>query len=434
MRNMSSVAIVGAQWGDEGKGKVVDIYTESADLVVRYAGGPNAGHTLVVGKEKVVVRLLPSGILRSDTACLLGQGMVIDLGVLLGEIDELQRRGHKDIEQRLRISDRAHLILPYHISVDELREAHALGDRAIGTTKKGIGPAYEDKARRTGIRTGDLREPERLREKIEAALLAWSPTLAALGGTVPEVSSVLSGLLERADRILPLLTNASRQVDDALRSKQRVLFEGAQGTLLDIDHGTYPFVTSSSAVAGGAAIGTGVGPNRIRSVVGITKAYATRVGAGPFPTELGDEDGKHLRELGAEFGSVTGRPRRTGWLDLAALRYAARVSGMDGLAITKLDVLTGMERVKLCVAYETARGKTDDFPIDAIEAGALAQPLYQTFAGWREPIGAARRLQDLPAAARKYLDFIAEQCQIPLYLVSVGPGRDETIVLVNPLS
>jgi len=434
MRNMTSVAIVGAQWGDEGKGKVVDIYTESADLVVRYAGGPNAGHTLVVGKEKVVVRLLPSGILRSDTACLLGQGMVIDLGVLIGEIDALQRRGYKDIENRLKISDRAHLILPYHISVDELREAHALGDRALGTTKKGIGPAYEDKARRTGIRTGDLRDPERLRERIETALLAWAPTLTALGGAVPEVSSVLSGLLERADRIVPLLTNASRQVDDALRSKQRVLFEGAQGTLLDIDHGTYPFVTSSSAVAGGAATGTGVGPNRIQSVVGITKAYATRVGAGPFPTELGDEDGKHLREAGAEFGSVTGRPRRTGWLDLPALRYAARVSGMDGLAITKLDVLTGMERVKLCVAYETTRGETDDFPIDAIEMGALAQPLYQTFAGWREPIGAARRLEDLPATARKYLDFIAEQCQIPLYLVSVGPGRDETIVLVNPLS
>lgn len=434
MRNMTSVAIVGAQWGDEGKGKVVDIYTESADLVVRYAGGPNAGHTLVVGKEKVVVRLLPSGILRSDTDCLLGQGMVIDAGVLLGELDELQRRGHKDIEDRLKISDRAHLILPYHISVDELREAHAIGDRAIGTTKKGIGPAYEDKARRTGIRTGDLREPERLREKIEAALLAWAPTLTALGGAVPEVSSVLSGLLEKADRIVPLLTNSSRQVDDFMRAKKRVLFEGAQGTLLDIDHGTYPFVTSSSAVAGGAAIGAGVGPNRIQSVVGITKAYATRVGAGPFPTELGDEDGKHLREAGAEFGSVTGRPRRTGWLDLPALRYAARVSGMDGLAITKLDVLTGMERVKLCVAYETTRGETDDFPIDAIEMGALAQPLYQTFAGWREPIGAARRLEDLPATARKYLDFIAEQCQIPLYLVSVGPGRDETIVLVNPLS
>jgi adenylosuccinate synthase len=336
---MSCVVIVGAQWGDEGKGKIVDIYTEFAEVVVRYAGGPNAGHTLVVGDDKLVVRLLPSGILRPQTRCVLAQGMVIDPEVLLGEVDELIRRGHTEVEKRLCVSDRAHLILPYHVLVDTLRESSA---GAIGTTKKGIGPAYEDKARRTGVRAGDLRDPARLAERVRAALEAWTPTIRHLGGEVPTAEEILKKLEASTKRIVSLLANTSQIVDTAMREGKRIMLEGAQGTLLDIDHGTYPFVTSSSAVAGGAAIGVGMGPNRISSVLGITKAYATRVGSGPFPTELNDGDGQHLREVGAEFGSVTGRPRRTGWLDLPALRYAARVNGIDGLALTKLDVLTGL--------------------------------------------------------------------------------------------
>ena len=430
---MSAVVIVGAQWGDEGKGKIVDYYTERADWVVRYGGGPNAGHTLVVGDEKIIVRLLPSGIMREETRCVLGQGMVIDPAVLLSEIDELAKRGRNGIEKRLLISDRAHLILPYHVTIDCLRESKAAAANALGTTKKGIGPTYEDKARRTGIRTGDLRDPQRLRDKIVLAIEAWAPTMVALGGTVPDVDAIIGPLLLQAERIVPLLSPVSLIIDKALRDGAHVLFEGAQGTLLDIDHGTYPFVTSSSAVSGGAAIGSGVGPNRIRNIVGITKAYTTRVGAGPFPTELDDASGVHLREVGAEFGSVTGRPRRTGWLDLPALRYAARVDGFDGLAITKLDVLTGMGKLKVCVGYDTKAGRTEEFPIDEMEVPGQITPVYQDMDGWKESLANARRLDALPKQARAYLDFIAEKTGIPLYLVSVGPKRDETVILHNPL-
>lgn len=430
---MSSVVIVGAQWGDEGKGKIVDIYTEAAEIVVRYAGGPNAGHTLVVGDEKIVVRLLPSGVLRENTWCVLGQGMVVDPAVLLGEIDELTRRGRPGIERRLWLSDRAHLILPYHILIDGLRESAAAKDRAIGTTKKGIGPTYEDKARRTGIRAGDLRDERALRERIALAIAAWSPVIRELNGEVPSVDSIVEPLLKQAERIVPLLDNVSLRVDTALRAKKRVLFEGAQGTLLDVDHGTYPFVTSSSAVAGGAAIGCGIGPNRIKAVVGITKAYTTRVGSGPFPTELEDASGEHLRKVGAEFGSVTGRPRRTGWLDIPALRYAARVNGFDGLALTKLDVLTGMGTVRACVAYETSRGRTTEFPIDELDKPEQVKPIYQDFPGWSESLAQARSIEQLPKAAREYVDFITRSVEVPAWLVSVGPRRSETIVLHQPL-
>lgn len=426
---MSCVVIVGAQWGDEGKGKIVDIYTEFADVVVRYAGGPNAGHTLVVGDEKLVVRLLPSGILRPRTQCVLGQGMVIDPAVLVGEIDELARRGHRDVEARLAVSDRAHLILPYHVLIDTLREASAA---ALGTTKKGIGPAYEDKARRTGIMAGDLRDPSRLKVKIAAAIDAWAPTITALGGTPPSAAEIATQLEPHARRILPMLASTSALVDDAIRAGKRVMLEGAQGTLLDVDHGTYPFVTSSSAVAGGASIGAGIGPSRIKHVMGITKAYATRVGAGPFPTELGDADGEHLREVGAEFGSVTGRPRRTGWLDLPALRYAARVNGIDGLALTKLDVLTGLSRIRVCVAYDTPTGRTKDFPIDLIEPAGQVTPVYEELPGWSEKLESARVLDELPSAARAYVRFLEEGAEVPVYLVSVGPRRSETIMLHNP--
>jgi adenylosuccinate synthase len=426
---MSAVLIVGAQWGDEGKGKIVDIYTEFADMVVRYAGGPNAGHTLVVGDEKLVVRLLPSGILREQTRCVLGQGMVIDPEVLLGEIDELKRRGHEGIEQRLSVSDRAHLILPYHIAIDGLREGQA---GALGTTKKGIGPAYEDKVRRTGVRCGELRDLKRLSERVKLALESWSPVLLALGGEVPKVESIVEPLAPLAKRIVPMLAHTSAVVDKAIRDGARVMFEGAQGTLLDIDHGTYPFVTSSSAVAGGAAIGAGIGPSRIRTVIGITKAYATRVGAGPFPTELDDSDGRHLREVGAEFGSVTGRPRRTGWLDLPALRYAARVNGLDGLALTKLDVLTGLERIRVCVAYETPEGRVEDLPIDLLDEPDKTKPVFVELEGWKERLESVRVLDDLPRAARAYVRFLEDGAGVPLYLVSVGPRRKETIVLHNP--
>lgn len=429
---MAAVVVVGAQWGDEGKGKIVDLYTEFAEVVVRYAGGPNAGHTLVVGDDKVVVRLLPSGILRESTRCVLGQGMVIDPAVLLGEIDTLLARGHRGLEQRLAVSDRAHLILPYHVTVDGLRESAARADRAIGTTKKGIGPAYEDKARRTGVRAGELRDLPRLRKRVEAALDAWAPTIAALGGQVPTVDSVVAPLAELARRITPLLADTSKLVDDAIRAGQNVMFEGAQGTLLDIDHGTYPFVTSSSAIAGGAATGAGVGPQRIDSVIGITKAYTTRVGAGPFPTELDDDSGRHLRDVGVEFGSVTGRPRRTGWLDLPALRYAARVNGLDALALTKLDVLTGLSKIRVCVAYDTPEGRTGELPIDRLGEPGELRPVYEELDGWDEPLEDVRTLDDLPAAARAYVRFLEEGAGTPLYVVSVGPRRRETIVLHNP--
>ncbi len=431
---MTAVVIVGAQWGDEGKGKIVDYYTESAQVVVRYAGGPNAGHTLVVGDDKLVVRLLPSGILRPATACILGQGMVIDAKVLLGEIDQLAARGHADLGSRLMLSDRAHMILPYHLILDGLRES-ALGQgKAIGTTKKGIGPAYEDKARRTGIRVGDLRDLARLRTLVEAALDAWRPTLTALGGDCPSAAAIVDELGPHAARLVPLLGNASRAADEAVQAGKDVMFEGTQSTLLDIDHGTYPFVTSSSAVAGGATIGAGIGPSRIDCVVGITKAYTTRVGSGPFPTELSDASGQHLRDVGVEFGSVTGRPRRTGWLDLPALRYARRVNGLDGLALTKLDVLTGLARVKVCVAYDTPDGRVDELPVDLIDRPDLARPVYDELDGWQEALSAARSLDDLPAAARRYVDFIAQGAGVPLYLVSVGPRRAESIELRHPFT
>ncbi len=428
---MAAVVIVGAQWGDEGKGKIVDLYTEFAEVVVRYAGGPNAGHTLVVGDEKVIVRLLPSGILRPGTRCILGQGMVVDPIVLLGEIDALRARGHDKLEERLVVSDHAHLILPYHIMVDSLRES-SRPDRALGTTKKGIGPAYEDKARRTAVRACELRDFGRLRERVESALEAWAPTIRALGGELPQVSAIVEPLRPLADRIVPLLGDSSKLVHDAMRAGKNVMFEGAQGTLLDVDHGTYPFVTSSSAIAGGAAIGVGIGPQRIDTVIGITKAYTTRVGAGPFPTELDDASGRHLRDVGVEFGSVTGRPRRTGWLDLPALRYAARVNGLDALALTKLDVLTGLDRIKVCVAYDTPAGRSSDFPLDTIDRPELAKPVYEELEGWREPLAAAKTLDDLPPAARAYVRYLEEGAGTPLYVVSVGPQRRETIVLHNP--
>jgi adenylosuccinate synthase len=427
---MSTVVIVGAQWGDEGKGKIVDIYTEHADLVVRYGGGPNAGHTLVVGNDKLIVRLIPSGILRPDVTCVLAQGMVIDPQSLVTELDEVERRGHVHVRDKLLVSDRAHAILPYHVLVDGLREQTK---GAIGTTKRGVGPCYEDKAARRGITLGALRDLARVEELVARAIEAWRPTIAALGGAprMVTVAEVMERLRPLAERIVPLLVDAGSLVGKAVDAKKNVLFEGAQGTLLDVDHGTYPFVTSSSATAGGACIGTGVGPTRMDTVIGLVKAYCTRVGGGPFPTELNDATGERLRKIGDEFGSVTGRPRRTGWLDLPALKYAARVNGLDGIALTKLDVLTGLDEIQVCVAYDTPGGRVTELPIDELDD---AKPVYRSFKGWTEELAKARALTDLPPAARDYVKFIEDESGVPVVLVSVGYRRDETIVIRDPFT
>jgi adenylosuccinate synthase len=429
---MSCVIVVGAQWGDEGKGKIVDIYTEHAELVVRAAGGANAGHTLVVGDERTIVRLLPSGILRDGTQCILAQGMVVDPVVLVGEMTDLTQRGCQRVDERVALSSRAHLVLSYHQQIDELRE-QAAQERAIGTTKKGIGPALEDKVRRTGVLASDLRDPKRLRHRIEGALVHWRPLLAALGGTAPSVDDVMKQLEPLRARLLPLLTDTSRVINEALNAGKNILLEGAQGTLLDIDHGTYPFVTSSSPIAAGAAVGAGLGPTRISCVLGIAKAYATRVGAGPFPTELAEPEGTRLREAGAEFGSVTGRPRRTGWFDLPGFKYAARVNGLDGFALTKLDVLTGMGPLRVCVAYDTPQGRTEELPLELIsEDERQVTPIYEELPGWTESLSAVREMSKLPKAARDYVRFIEERSGVPLYLLSVGARRLETIVLRDP--
>jgi adenylosuccinate synthase len=426
---MSAVVVVGAQWGDEGKGKIVDLFTERAKLVVRYAGGPNAGHTLVVGDEKVIVRLIPSGILRPETRCVLAQGMVIDPDRLLSEIDELiakKKLEEKTLGTRLTVSDRAHAILPYHVAVDTLREK---GDGAIGTTKRGVGPCYEDKAARRGIPLGAFRDLAKTEKLARSAIEAWSPVAKALGGELPSLDEVMATVKNVRARLLPLLAETSSLVNASLAKKEDVLFEGAQGTLLDLDHGTYPFVTSSTPTSGGACTGSGVGPTRIDRVIGLVKAYTTRVGGGPFPTELHDEIGDRLRNAGAEFGSVTGRPRRTGWLDLPALRYAVRVNGIDGIALTKLDVLSGLDEIKMCVAYKTTSGTTKEFPIDELDT---ATPIYESMPGWSDSTAKARSMDDLPKAARRYLDRIAKDTDCPLDVISIGAGRDETIILRHP--
>jgi adenylosuccinate synthase len=428
---MPGVVIVGAQWGDEGKGKIVDLLTEGADAVVRYAGGPNAGHTLVVpdgkgGHTKIVVRLVPSGIIRAGTRCILGPGTVVDPIALAGELDELKGRGVYDDgkePERLIVSDRAHLILPYHKLVDGLREQGAF---AVGTTKRGIGPCYEDKARRNGVHVRALTDLSRLARHVARALEAWAPSMRALGVEPPTPKKVVEEIEPVVARLLPLIGDASLATHQHLKAGRRVIFEGAQGTLLDLDHGTYPYVTSSSAIAGGACTGAGVGPTAIQRVIGMTKAYTTRVGSGPFPTELDNEIGERLRQAGGEFGAVTGRSRRCGWLDLPALRYAARVNGLTDLVVSKLDVLTGFDRIELCVAYDTPHGRTDELPMDDLDK---VRPVYETLPGWTENLRQARSLSDLPATARSYVERIGREIDVPIALVSVGPERDSTIRL-----
>ena len=423
---MSAVVVVGAQWGDEGKGKVVDLYAPYAHLVVRYAGGANAGHTLVVGGEKLILHLIPSGILHEETKCVVGQGTVIDPAVLLKEIRALGERGVSTLA-RLLISQRAHVVLPHHKLIDELREAKS--DCAIGTTKRGIGPCYEDKVARRGIRMGDLLDGSRLGSNLEANLQAWRPVIEDLGGTLPDAELITAQYAELGDTLRGYIGDASAVVREAVESDQKILLEGAQGTMLDIDNGTYPFVTSSNAVAGGACAGAGVGPTHITRVIGIAKAYTTRVGGGPFPTELEDDTGQKLRDAGAEYGSTTGRPRRCGWLDLVALRYAVAVNGLDEIAITKLDVLSALPELKVCIAYELDGQRLSHLPYEHIDA---VTPIYDTLEGWDDELPSCRTRSELPIAAQRYLERIEKEVGCRIGLVSVGPDREDTADLRDP--
>ncbi|HRC57916.1 MAG TPA: adenylosuccinate synthase [Kofleriaceae bacterium] len=433
---MSVVIVVGAQWGDEGKGKVVDLLTEQAEVVVRYGGGANAGHTLVIDGQKLVTHLVPSGVLHPGKRCVLGDGMVIDPHTLLEEISACQARGLL-ARGELLIGAGAHVILPYHKLIDGLREdRHAATARAIGTTRRGIGPAYEAKAARRGVRVRDLLVPARLRELVAANMEELLPLIQHLGGAAPgaaEIERWTSDALAAGARLAPSIGDAGRHVYQAIKEQRHVLFEGAQGCLLDLDHGTYPFVTSSSTIAAGACQSAGIGPTEVDSVIGITKAYATRVGGGPFPTELHGAAGESLRQAGGEFGATTGRPRRCGWLDLPALRMGVRLSGMSGLALTKLDVLSSMPEVQVCVGYRVEGTEYDEPPGDPDLVSRL-EPIYARYPGWGELPRDVRELADLPAAARDYVAAIERLAGVALTLVSVGPDRNQTIRISDPFS
>ncbi len=426
---MSVTVIIGAQWGDEGKGKIVDLLAAEADVVARCQGGPNAGHTVVLGGQTFVLHLMPTGALRAEKLCVLGSGVVVDPAALFAEIEELARHGI-EVESRLRVDPRAHLILPFHRAVERADEGGAEVGR-VGTTLRGIGPAYSFKAARHGVRIVDLLMPERLRERLALCLADVHARLgpkAAASDAELDIDALHRDLSAYGERLAPMIDDVSRLVGAALARGEHVLVEGAQGTLLDLDHGTYPYVTSSSTVAGGALTGIGLGPRTIGRVIGVAKAYTTRVGLGPFPTELEPAAAAALREAGGEFGATTGRPRRCGWLDLPALRRAVRLSGFDALAVTKLDVLDAMETIPVCVAYEpNARGEW--WPEACLEA---ARPVYRALAGWRTSTRGARSPADLPPAARQYLDVIARESGVPVILASVGSGREETVRLPDP--
>ncbi|RLB41026.1 MAG: adenylosuccinate synthase [Deltaproteobacteria bacterium] len=425
---MENMVVVGTQWGDEGKGKVVDLLTAGVDMVVRYQGGNNAGHTLVVGGKKFIFHLIPSGILYEDKVCLIGNGLVVDPEVLLQEIGRLQEAGISVGPERLVLSEKAHLIMPYHKAIDAAREA-AKGKVKIGTTGRGIGPCYEDKAARIGIRAIDFTEPDVLKEKIQANLEEKNFYLEKFLGAEPlDPQEVVERYLEMGEKLLPYIGDVSYALYEAARQGKTILFEGAQGTHLDVDHGTYPFVTSSNPVAGTICSGAGIGPNILRHIIGIVKAYTTRVGAGPFVTELVDETGDYIQERGAEFGSTTGRRRRCGWLDLVVVKDSVRINGLTALAITKLDVLTGLNKVKICVEYELD-GKRVQVRPASLNTLARCKPVYKEMPGWDEDISGARKLKDLPAEARAYLKQIEEITGVPISIVSVGPAREETIIV-----
>ncbi len=427
---MANIIVVGAQWGDEGKGKIVDILSERFDVVARYQGGNNAGHTVVVGEEKVVLHLVPSGILRKGKICVLGNGVVIDLGELIHEMDQLERLRVR-FEDHFFISRRAHLVLPYHKILDVAREERAA--KKIGTTGRGIGPAYVDKMARVGIRIGDLHDPALFKERLQQNLAekrTQFPDDQALAGL--DTDRVYTEHVKHHERIRGFLVDSAQILDRLIREGKRVLFEGAQGTLLDVDLGTYPYVTSSSATAGGACTGTGVSPKRIDGILGVCKAYATRVGGGPFPTELADATGEHIRTRGQEFGATTGRPRRTGWFDAVGARYAARVNGLDAVALMKLDVLDDLDPILVCTGYRYRGQVLTEFPNET-DILAECQPVYESRPGWRQTTVGTLDEAKLPAACRAYIQYLEDLVGVPFTLVSTGPRRDQTIVRPNAL-
>ncbi|MGE5729422.1 MAG: adenylosuccinate synthase [Gemmatimonas sp.] len=419
---MRTLVVVGAQWGDEGKGKLVDVIAERADWVVRYQGGANAGHTVKFGDRAFVLHQIPSGILHPGVRCAIGNGVVLDPETLFTEIDELVRDG-VDVEGRLYVSDRAHLVLPYHKLVD----GQSAASKAIGTTGRGIGPAYEDKIARRGVRVLDLRHPEKLRELLVAGIAHANAQLVAFGSDKrANVEETVQLLTKLAPRLLALADDVGLSMHRATKSGAAILLEGAQGSLLDVDHGTYPFVTSSSTTSGGAATGTGIAPTALDAILGVVKAYTTRVGNGPLPTELEEPLASEVRRLGNEFGATTGRPRRCGWFDAVVVRYAARVNGLTGLAVTKLDVLDTLDRIAVCTGYKVSDEVHEEFPGDLVLL-ERAVPVYEWFDGWRTSTAAARTLGELPSAARRYLDRIRELADTPISYVSVGTHRDQII-------
>jgi len=417
-----NIAVLGAQWGDEGKGKIVDLLTRHFSIVARYQGGHNAGHTVYAGGRKFVLRLLPSGILHEGITCVIGNGLVVDPQALFAEIDELARAGI-DVGDRLVVSDKAHLILPYHRELDLLSEARR-GERRIGTTSRGIGPAYEDKIARRGVRVGDLADPESLAGAVQQNVAARNRLIAE---STMDWRQVIDDLKVAWTRMAPWVTDVSLFLARAREAGRSIMFEGAQGTLLDIDHGTYPYVTSSNATIGGVCTGLGVGPKAIDGVLGVAKAYTTRVGEGPLPTELTGELGNRLREGGQEFGAVTGRPRRCGWYDAVAVRYAVRVNGLDALALTKLDVLDGLPELQVCTAYRCRGATMTEMPADVAQLAAC-EPVYETLPGWTSPTAGARDFDRLPREARAYIARLEEITGVPAAVVSTGSAREDTII------
>lgn len=423
---MSSIVVVGTQWGDEGKGKITDFLAEQADVIARFSGGNNAGHTIQFGGETYKLHLVPSGIFYKDKLAVIGNGVVVDPVALLKELDGLNERGVST--SNLRISNRAQVILPYHLAQDEYEERRR-GDNKIGTTKKGIGPAYVDKAQRIGIRMADLLEKEiferRLKENIEVKNAYFK---GMFNETCPRFDEIFDEYYAAGQRLKEFVTDTSKILDDAFVAEEKVLFEGAQGVMLDIDHGTYPFVTSSNPVAGNVTVGTGVGPTFVSKVIGVCKAYTSRVGDGPFPTELFDENGHHIREVGREYGTTTGRPRRVGWFDSVVLRHSRRVSGITDLSINSIDVLTGLDTVKICTAYELDGEEITEYPAN-LDQLRRCKPIFEELPGWEEDITGCRTLEELPDNARKYLERISELCNVRISIFSVGPDRDQTNLL-----
>ncbi len=428
---MKNIIVLGAQWGDEGKGKVVDIYSEFVDTIARSTGGNNAGHTLVVRGEKFIFHLIPSGILHPGKKCVIGNGVVVDPKVLLSEIDKLKSRDYLKDDSQLKVSELAHIILPYHIVLDRVRE-EKLGSKKIGTTARGIGPCYEDKVARIGVRACDLVQPDTFAEKLAANLELKNFLLKSFYGAEGiDFRSTLEEFLSYGERIRPYLIDTSLFLNEEIHRGAKVLFEGAQGTLLDIDHGTYPFVTSSNTTAGGLCTGSGVAPTKISGVIGVAKAYITRVGGGPLPTELFDDEGQMIRDRGDEYGATTGRPRRCGWFDVPVIRYTHRLNSLSAMALTKLDVLSGLPHVKVCVAYKIDGIRREDFPLTLSEI-ERALPVYERLEGWKEDLSNARELGDLPKAAQKYVRRLEELTGVEISLISVGADRNQTIMRKNP--